>query len=116
MRQRRIDEESSGESVVLVLNLKNDVWERVPRHLGVYVLGFPCTPWSMRGLGKGWNDPHAAPFFVGIESIKRIQPLILAMECAPFLKHLERQGQVNCAKIKIRTERKVNIKYTDSSG
>ena len=41
-----------------------------------------------RGLGKGWEDPNAAPFFVGIETIQRVQPMVFVLECALLLKYI----------------------------
>lgn len=82
MKSRRIDDlNDSNGSQVLVYDLKTQSWQYIPQHIGVYTLGFPCTPWSMRGLGKGWEDPNAAPFFVGIETIQRVQPMVFVLEC-----------------------------------
>ena len=44
----------------------------------------PCVLLKAR-LGKGWKDPNSAPFFVGIETIKRCEPLVWTVECAPGL-------------------------------
>ena len=44
MRNRRVEEDTGK---VFVLNMKTNGWEEIPHGLGIYTLGFPCTPWSM---------------------------------------------------------------------
>ena len=50
--------------------------------LDLYVLGFPCTPWSLRGQGCGFQDPNAKPFWAGISTLKVICPKTFVMENA----------------------------------
>lgn len=40
-------ERRTNDDKVLVYNLKTEAWEEIPHGLGAYVLGFPCTPWSL---------------------------------------------------------------------
>lgn len=46
MKGRRIDD-LNADGDILVLNELTKNWEVLPQRLGVYTLGFPCTPWSM---------------------------------------------------------------------
>jgi hypothetical protein len=49
MKSRRIDDlNDSNGSQVLVYDLKTQSWQYIPQHIGVYTLGFPCAPWSMK--------------------------------------------------------------------
>ena len=49
MKSRRNDDlNDSNGSQVLVYDLKTQSWQYIPQHIGVYTLGFPCTPWSMK--------------------------------------------------------------------
>ena len=52
MKGRRIDDLNEG-TKLLVYNALTKNWEHIPEGLGVYTLGFPCTPWSM-SLGDIW--------------------------------------------------------------
>ena len=54
MKSRRIDD-LSQDQLVLVYNVKSSSWEHIPRNIGVYTLGFPCTPWSMT-LIQSWKS------------------------------------------------------------
>lgn len=56
--------------------------------LDMYVLGFPCTPWSLRGEGAGFNDPNCKPFWAGLSTIKHCRPKTFVMENA--------RGQISC--------------------
>ena len=49
--------------------------------IDVHVMGFPCTPWSGRGSGKGFADPNAKPFFVGLSTVKVVKPKVFVWEC-----------------------------------
>lgn len=119
MKTRRV-EDGDGQVKVLVHNVLQKSWEEMPRNLALYMLGFPCTPWSMplvrnmfkylsleneismdcdldlccvlqamgvktrRGQGKGWKDPNAAPFFVGVHTIKQTEPFVFGLECVSW--------------------------------
>ena len=50
--------------------------------LGMYVLGFPCTPWSLRGEGARFDDPNCKPFWAGLSTIKLCCPKTFVMENA----------------------------------
>ena len=39
-----------------------------------------------RGLGKGWKDENAAPFFVGIQTIRHTEPVVFGLECVAWNK------------------------------
>lgn len=59
MKSRRVEDGEGADDPkkVLVYNVRTSSWDVIPRHLGVYMLGFPCTPWSMRlWLKKGLQD------------------------------------------------------------
>ena len=50
--------------------------------LDLYVLGFPCAPWSLRGQGCGFQDANAKPFWVGLATIKVCSPKTFVLENA----------------------------------
>jgi site-specific DNA-cytosine methylase len=50
--------------------------------LDLYVLGFPCTPWSLRGEGAGFDDENCKPFWAGISTIMHALPKTFVMENA----------------------------------
>lgn len=41
-----------------------------------------------RGLGKGWKDENAAPFFVGIQTIRHSEPVVFGLECVAWIKYV----------------------------
>ena len=54
MKDRNIDD-ADGRCKVLVENQLTNTYEEIPHNLGIYVLGFPCTPWSLwLGLSQVW--------------------------------------------------------------
>lgn len=53
----------------------------VPAGMAVYCAGFPCTPWSKRGAGGGFNDPNSGPFWSALASILTMKPTIFVLEC-----------------------------------
>lgn len=53
----------------------------MPKGLGAYALGFPCTPWSTRGQGLGFQDKNAAPFTLGVATIRALKPKTFTLEC-----------------------------------
>ena len=56
MKSRRVDDDTGK---VLVENMHTGDWEEIPKHIGVYTLGFPCTPWSMQ---LRQHLSHSIPF------------------------------------------------------
>lgn len=52
-----------------------------PTQVGAYAMGFPCTPWSLRGLGTGFGDDNAKPLQVGIVTILKTKPKTWLLEC-----------------------------------
>jgi len=62
-------------------DLKTGAAAQIPDGLDVYVLGFPCTPWSLRGAGAGYDDPNAKPLFVGLATIAEVKPKVFVLEC-----------------------------------
>lgn len=47
----------------------------------VYVLGFPCTPWSTRHYqSQGWEDPATQPWHAGLDTIRNMRPAICILE------------------------------------
>ena len=54
---------------------------QLPLGLGAYTLGFPCTPWSMRGRRGGFEDENSQPFQVGVQTILSLKPLTWTLEC-----------------------------------
>ena len=105
MTERRTAENGA----TLVFDMLQGQWVEFPSAVDVYVLGYPCTPWSMllvvgcrccvsakfkssteafsvmlklrRGKGKGFQDANAKPFWVGIETIKGGKPKTFILEC-----------------------------------
>lgn len=56
---------------------------QIPKHnIDLYVLGFPCTPWSLRGDGGGFEDPNCKPFWAGLSTIVHALPNTFVMENA----------------------------------
>jgi C-5 cytosine-specific DNA methylase len=49
--------------------------------IDVHVMGFPCTPWSQRGSGRGFEDPNSKPFFIGMSTVKVLKPKVFVWEC-----------------------------------
>ena len=45
MKERRVDDLSHPPQI-MVYNLRDEEWKYLPQ-VGIYTLGFPCTPWSM---------------------------------------------------------------------
>lgn len=55
MKDRRVVDDAEGMCKVLVENQLTNTYEEIPHNLGIYVLGFPCTPWSLwLGLSQVW--------------------------------------------------------------
>ena len=105
MTERRTAENGA----TLVFDMLQKQWLEFPKTLDVYVLGYPCTQWSMllvigcrccvsakltssaeafvimiklrRGKGKGFQDSNAKPFWVGLETIKGALPKTFILEC-----------------------------------
>ena len=48
--------------------------------IDLYVAGFPCTPWTRRGLRRGWDSPDIKPFKIGFRTIQRIKPALWLYE------------------------------------
>lgn len=42
----------------------------------LYVAGFPCTPYSLLGLLKRFEDPNSQPLFGIIRHLKKTQPAV----------------------------------------
>ena len=49
----------------------------------VYTAGFPCTPWSGKGLRLGWLDPNAKPLLKIRKTIFALQPPLVILENVP---------------------------------
>ena len=49
----------------------------------VYTAGFPCTPWSGKGLRLGWSDPNARPLLKIRKTIYALQPPLVILENVP---------------------------------
>lgn len=77
MHDRRLED-----GRVWVLNKKTGNYEEIPHGLSLYVLGFPCTPWSKRGRGLGFGDSNSEPVTIGLRTIKTVEPLTFCLECA----------------------------------
>ncbi len=52
----------------------------MPSGIDLYVLCFPCTPWSRRGRRLGLEDPEARPFYIGVHTISVLKPCLFLME------------------------------------
>lgn len=48
--------------------------------IDVYVAGYPCSPWSRRGLRTGFDHPDIKPFLIGMETIEYMKPAVWMME------------------------------------
>lgn len=57
----------------------------LPSGLDIYTLGFPCTPWSFRGVRGGFEDANSMPLRAGIATIKTNEPTIWVIECVSHL-------------------------------
>ena len=57
--------------------------------LDVYVAGFPCQPFSIAGLGEGFNDGanRGKIFFYVLDYIRRKKPKVFILENVPGLVH-----------------------------
>jgi len=91
MLDRHIQFETNSVSVKDVVSTDSVL---VPRGaIDVYVLGFPCTPWSRRGTGGGFTDPNSRPLEVGLKTIKELQPKLFVLECVLVLSFLAAANQ-----------------------
>jgi site-specific DNA-cytosine methylase len=69
-----------GDGVVAAKTIHGEAAD-LPSGLGAYSLGFPCTPWSMRGRRGGFEDSNSQPFQIGLRTIRTLAPLTWTLEC-----------------------------------
>lgn len=55
--------------------------------LDLYVAGFPCTPFSSKGLKLGWSDVNSKPFWAAAKTITVMRPKVAILENVMGLKH-----------------------------
>jgi site-specific DNA-cytosine methylase len=55
--------------------------EALPRDVNLYVIGFPCTPWSTRHVkSPGWDHKDCGPFFEALKVVTETSPDIVLLE------------------------------------
>ena len=57
--------------------------EMAPGCLHVEIAGNTCTPWSTRGLGMRWLDPHSVTCLIWMFSVRAARPTFIVNECTP---------------------------------
>lgn len=48
--------------------------------IDVYVAGYPCSPWSRRGLRSDFNHPDIKPLLIGLQTVNYMRPALWLME------------------------------------
>ena len=46
----------------------------------IYTCGFPCTPFSAKGMCRGWDDENSKPFFCTVDTLKSLRPRMFVLE------------------------------------
>ena len=46
----------------------------------IYTCGFPCTPFSAKGMCRGWDDENSKPFFSIVDTLKSLRPRMFVLE------------------------------------
>lgn len=54
---------------------------QLPREgIDVYVAGYPCSPWSRKGLRTDFEHPEIQPFLIGMQMVNFVRPAVWLME------------------------------------
>lgn len=48
--------------------------------IDVYIAGYPCSPWSRKGLRTDFSHPEIQPFLVGMKTVNALKPAVWLME------------------------------------
>ena len=62
----------NGCTEVLAITRRDDV--------DIYTCGFPCTPFSAKGMCRGWDDENSKPFFSTVDTLKSLRPRMFVLE------------------------------------
>lgn len=64
---------------------EGDVRDFHPYHTEIVTAGFPCQPFSIAGLRRGFDDPRGTMFFEVLRVIRETQPRAILLENVPQL-------------------------------
>ena len=48
--------------------------------IDLYVAGYPCSPWSRKGLRTDFDHPDIKPFLIGLQTVNLMRPALWLME------------------------------------
>ena len=46
----------------------------------IYTCGFPCTPFSAKGMCRAWDDENSKPFFCTVDTLKSLRPRMFVLQ------------------------------------